>query len=146
MPDAFIPLAPNFWVSPQIDAGDLAAARALGVTLVINNRPDGEEFGQPTGAGIEAAAKAQGLAYVAIPVGPAGVAPADLDAFDRAVAANNGGVLAFCRSGTRSTIVRALSEARRGRPVEDIIAEAMEAGYTIAGQRRALEAAGAGAR
>ena len=142
MSGEFIPLAPNFWVSPQIAAEDLAAAKALGVGLVINNRPDGEEFGQPRGAEIEAAAKALGLAYVSIPVGPMGVSPEHLDAFDRAVAANAGGVLAFCRSGTRSTTVRALSEARRGRPADEIIGEAAKAGYNIAGQRRALETAG----
>jgi uncharacterized protein (TIGR01244 family) len=137
----FIPLAPSFWVSPQIAAEDLAAAKTLGVGLVINNRPDGEEFGQPRGDEIEAAAKALGLAYVAIPVGPMGVSAAHLDAFDKALAENKGGVLAFCRSGTRSTIVRALSEARKGRAVDEIISEAAEAGYNIAGQRRALEAA-----
>ena len=138
----FIALAPNFWVSPQIAAADLKAAKANGVTLVINNRPDGEEFGQPRGAEIEAAANALGIAYVAIPVGPMGVSTEHLDAFDRAVAANAGGVLAFCRSGTRSTILRAIAEARRGRPADAIISEAAEAGYNIAGQRRALEAAG----
>ncbi len=141
MPADFRELAPRFWVSPQIGAEDLAAAKARGVTLIINNRPDGEEFGQPRGADIEAEARALGLSYVAIPVGPMGVSPDHLDAFDKAVEANKGGVLAYCRSGTRSTIVRALSEARRGRPVDDIIGEAAEAGYNLAGQRRVLEAA-----
>lgn len=142
MSDDFIPLAENFLVSPQIAAEDLSAAKARGVTLVINNRPDGEEPGQPRSAEIEAAAKALGLAYVAIPVGPMGVSGEHLDAFDKAVAANKGGVLAYCRSGTRSTIVRALSEARKGRAPDDIISEAAEAGYNIAGQRRAMEALG----
>ena len=141
MPADFRELAPRFWVSPQIGAEDLAAAKARGVTLIINNRPDGEEVAQPRGADIEAEARALGLSYVAIPVGPMGVSPEHLDAFDKAVEANKGGVLAYCRSGTRSTIVRALSEARRGRPVDDIIGEAAEAGYNLAGQRRALEAA-----
>ncbi|MDZ7628940.1 MAG: TIGR01244 family sulfur transferase [Parvularculaceae bacterium] len=137
----FIPLAPNFWVAPQISVDDLDAAKALGVSLVINNRPDGEEFGQPNGAEIEKGAIALGLTYVSIPVGPMGVSPADLDAFDAALSSNRGGVLAFCRSGTRSTIVRAFAEARRGRPVDEVIGEAAEAGYNIAGQRRMLEAA-----
>lgn len=142
MSEGFIPLAENFWVSPQIEVADLESAKARGVTLVINNRPDGEEPGQPRGAEIEAAAKALGLSYVAIPVGPMGVSVEHLDAFDKAVAANKGGVLAYCRSGTRSTIVRALSEARKGRAPDDIISEAAEAGYNIAGQRRAMEAFG----
>ena len=137
----FIHLVPNFWVSPQIDAEDLAAAKALGVTLVINNRPDGEEFDQPTSGDIEAAAAALGLSYAAIPVGPMGVSQEHLDSFDRAVGACTGGVLAFCRSGTRSTILRALSEARKGRSADAIIGEAAAAGYNLSGQRRAIEAA-----
>ncbi len=144
MPARFIPLAPGFWVSPQIGPDDLAGAKAMGVGLVVNNRPDGEQFGQPRGAEIETAACALGLAYVAIPIGHAGLSPDDLDSFDCAVAAAPGGVLAYCRSGTRSTMLRALSEARKGRPVDDIIIEAAQAGYNLAGQRRALEAAARG--
>lgn len=141
MPADFIPLAPNFWVSPQIAAADLRDAKALGVTLVINNRPDGEEPGQPASADIEAAAAALGLAYIDIPVGPMGVSAQMLDSFDKALAASKGGVLAFCRSGTRSTIVRALAEARKGRSVDAIIGEAAQAGYNLSGQRHAIEAA-----
>ena len=53
----------DFSVSPQIDLEDMAAAAAQGFTLVINNRPDGEQPGQPTSAEVEAAAKAAGLDY-----------------------------------------------------------------------------------
>jgi uncharacterized protein (TIGR01244 family) len=142
MTEKLIPLAPHFWVAPQIVVDDLKAAKAKGVTLIINNRPDGEEPGQPKGAEIEAAAKALGLSYVAIPVGPMGVSAQHLDAFDAAMKANKGGVLAYCRSGTRSTVVRAMSEARNGRPVDEIISEAAAAGYNIADRRGALESLG----
>ncbi len=140
MTEPFVPISDGFWVSPQITAKDLESAKTMGVTLVINNRPDGEEFGQPSGREIEAAAKALGLSYVAIPVGHGGISGDDLDALDRALGANDGGVLAYCRSGTRSTILRALAEARAGRPIAEIIEEAANAGYSIAGQRRMLEA------
>src|SRR5690606_11148109 len=63
MSGKFKPLAEGFWVAPQIEPGDIAAAKALGVRVIINNRPDGEEPGQPDGAAIEQAAKAAGLAY-----------------------------------------------------------------------------------
>jgi uncharacterized protein (TIGR01244 family) len=137
----FKPLAEGFWVSPQIRPEDVAAAKELGVTLIINNRPDGEEMGQPRGADIEAAAKAAGIAYVAIPVSGANIGPGHLDAFDAAMAQNDGAVLAYCRSGTRSTIVRAMSKARSGGAIDTIIAEAAGAGYNIAGQRPLLSAA-----
>lgn len=140
MAPGFIKLADGFFVAPQIAPDDVLAAKAMGVTLIINNRPDGEEPGQPKGAAIEAAAKSAGIAYVAIPVSGAGIGPEHLDAFDRAVAAAEGGILAFCRSGTRSTVLRAMAAARAGDAVDAIIDEAAEAGYNIAGQRRALEA------
>lgn len=140
MASDFIKLADGFFVAPQITPADVETARAVGITLIINNRPDGEETGQPEGAAIAAAAAAAGIAYVAIPVSGAGIGPEHLDAFDRAVREAGGGVLAYCRSGTRSTVLRAMANARAGEPVDSIIDEAAEAGYNIAGQRRALEA------
>ena len=137
----FIPLSDGFWVSPQIGPEDVAAAKSLGVTLIVNNRPDGEEPGQPKGAAIEAAARAAGLSYVAIPISGMGIGADQLARFENAVRANDSGVLAFCRSGTRSTVLRALARARAGEAIDEIINEAAAAGYNIAGQRRALEAA-----
>lgn len=66
-------LSDRVLTSPQILPADIADAQAQGVTLVINNRPDGEEAGQPEGAEIEAAARAAGLDYLAIPVSGAGM-------------------------------------------------------------------------
>lgn len=142
MAGPFIEIADQFFVSPQITADDVAEAQALGVALIINNRPEGEEPGQPAGADIEAAARAAGLRYIAIPVRGMAIDPAHLDAFDKAVAETDGGVLAFCRSGTRSTVLRAFARARAGESVDQIIDEAANAGYNIAGQRRVLEALG----
>ncbi|MEL7030031.1 MAG: sulfur transferase domain-containing protein, partial [Pseudomonadota bacterium] len=68
MQSQFRTLAPDFAVAPQISQQDVAAAAADGVVLIVNNRPDGEEPGQPAGAEIEAAARAAGVAYAAIPV------------------------------------------------------------------------------
>src|SRR3546814_19081622 len=55
-------------VAGQIAPADLAAAKALGVTTVINNRPDGEAPDKPRGSEIAEAAQAAGLGCVAIPV------------------------------------------------------------------------------
>ena len=137
---AMIELAPRFFVSPQIAPSDLAEAKARGVTLVINNRPEGEGADQPRGADIAEAAKSAGMTYVAIPVGPAGVSDADLDAFDAALKSNEGAVLAFCKSGTRSTVIRALARARGGADPRALIEEAANAGYNIAGLAPRLQA------
>jgi uncharacterized protein (TIGR01244 family) len=91
----------TFSVSPQISSADVAAAAAQGFTMIINNRPDREAPGQPTGAEIEAAARAAGLDYVSAPVvGRPG--PAQVEAVREAMAGAKGKVLAYCRSGTRS--------------------------------------------
>ena len=58
----------EFSVSPQITVEDVAAAADQGFVLIINNRPDGEDPAQAAGAEIEAAPRAHGLDYLAIPV------------------------------------------------------------------------------
>ncbi|MBY0421165.1 MAG: TIGR01244 family phosphatase, partial [Parvularculaceae bacterium] len=140
----FRQLARDFYVAPQIAAGDLADAKALGVALVINNRPENEEPGQPAGSAIAAAARAAGLGYVAIPISGMNVSGADLDAFDDALRETKGPVLAFCRSGTRSTVLRAFARARAGDDVASIIDEAAGAGYDLSGLAPRLAAARSG--
>lgn len=117
-------------VSGQIQPEDVATLKALGFVAIVNNRPDGEAPDQPAGAAIEAAAGAAGLAYHAIPLGRDGVNP-DLVARTRAVLeGSDGPVFCYCRSGTRSTTLWALSQAG-DMPAEDIIAQAAEAGYDM---------------
>lgn len=117
-------------VSGQIQPEDIAALKAAGFTTIINNRPDGESPDQPAGVEIEAAAKAAGLGYHAIPLGREGVTPDMVEATKSALEASTGPVFAFCRSGTRSTTLWALSQAGE-RPAEEIISEAAGAGYDM---------------
>jgi uncharacterized protein (TIGR01244 family) len=117
-------------VAGQIRPGDVAKAADEGVTMIINNRPDGEEPGQPTGAEIEAAAQAAGLGYRFIPVA-GGVEPAAVAAMMEALAANEGPVLAFCRAGVRSTWLWAFARAQAGDDPELIILKAARAGYDL---------------
>ena len=109
---------------------DLAEAAARGVTLAINNRPDGESPDQPAGAEIEAAARAAGLTYHAIPLGREGVNPDLVNATKAVLEGSDGKVFCFCRSGTRSTTLWALSQAGEA-PADQIIAQAAEAGYDM---------------
>lgn len=117
-------------VSGQIQPEDVATLKSLGFVAIVNNRPDGESPDQPDGAEIEAAAKAAGLSYHAIPLGREGVNP-DLVASTKAVLeGSNGPVFCYCRSGTRSTTLWALSQAGEA-PAEEIISQAAEAGYDM---------------
>lgn len=123
----------------QLEPADIARAKEQGVGLIINNRPDDEAPGQPRGAEIERAAREAGIAYRAIPVGPSGFGPPQVEAMSEALDQAEGRVLAFCRTGTRSTLLWALTEARRGSDPEDIARTAAVAGYDVAPVRPALD-------
>lgn len=117
-------------VAGQIAPEDLPALAAAGVTLIVNNRPDDEEPGQPAGAAIEAAARAAGLDYASIPIA-GGFSQAQVEAMANALSAPQGQVLAFCRSGTRSTYLWALAKASRGADPEELSRSAATAGYDL---------------
>jgi uncharacterized protein (TIGR01244 family) len=136
----FRTLDPSISVFGQIAPEDVAAAKAQGFTTIVNNRPEGEQPGQPTGAEIEAAAKAAGLDYVAIPVDHSGFADWQVAAMADALEKADGPVLAFCRSGTRSTFLWALARNRLGDDGEALIAKAAGAGYDLSSIRSVLGA------
>ena len=119
------------FASPQIGLDEVAEAKAQGIALIINNRPEGESDDQTPGAVIEAAAKTAGIAYVAIPVTQAGFSEAQVQAMGKAISAAAGPVLAYCRSGTRSTLLWALAEASSGVDPAVIATQASQAGYDI---------------
>jgi uncharacterized protein (TIGR01244 family) len=114
----------------QLQASDLAEAVAQGVTLIVNNRPDGEEEDQPLAAEIEAAARAAGLDYSFIPI--SGEFSGDkVEAMGAALAGVKGRALIFCRSGTRAAYLWALARAREGAMPEALVRNAALAGYNL---------------
>ncbi|NTZ43660.1 TIGR01244 family phosphatase [Altererythrobacter sp. SALINAS58] len=136
----FRKLSDRVLASPQIDAAAIVEAVEQGVTLIVNNRPDGEEAGQPAGAAIAQAARAAGLEYLAIPIGQAGFGPEAVEAMAAALKQAEGKILAYCRSGTRSTLLWALARASEGDDPAAIAESAAAAGYDIAPVRPAMEA------
>lgn len=117
-------------VSPQISPDDLPALKALGFTAIINNRPDGESPDQPSSATMQAAAEKAGLGYHYIPLGRDGVSQQMVEETEAALEGSTGPVLAFCRSGTRSTTLWALSQAGKV-PAQEIVGAAAHAGYDM---------------
>ncbi|WGM31656.1 TIGR01244 family sulfur transferase [Brevundimonas sp. NIBR11] len=124
------PLAEAVWASAQIALEDLPELAAMGVRRVVNNRPDGEDAGQPSSAEMEAAVRAAGLDYVHAPV--SGIpGPDAVRAAAEALEADEP-VLMYCRSGTRSTIAWALAMRALGRAeADEIRAAAANAGYDL---------------
>jgi len=118
-------------VAPQISVEDVATAKAQGVTTIINNRPDGEEPDAPQGDAIAAAAAVAGLRYVAIPVTHSGFSAPQVVAMADALRLADGPVLAYCRSGTRSTLLWALARTQLGDDKDALAAKAAAAGYDL---------------
>jgi uncharacterized protein (TIGR01244 family) len=97
-------VTPEFYVAPQLAPDDMAAAAAMGFKTVINNRPDFEGGAdQPAHAAMQAAAQAAGLDYVFLPVVAGAITTDEVATMKQALAAARAPVLAFCRSGARST-------------------------------------------
>jgi sulfide:quinone oxidoreductase len=130
-------LSPRVFVSGQITAADIAVASAQGIKTIINNRPDDEAPGQPKSADLAAAAADLGLEFIDIPVVSTGITVENIEQFDRAYRDLQAPVLIYCRSGTRSTTLWALNEAKT-RDVDDILATASAAGYDLGAMRATL--------
>lgn len=129
----------DLMVSPQIGLDAVAEAKALGVTLIINNRPEGESEDQVPGSDIEAAAHAAGLKYVAIPITHSGFSQPQVEAMVAALQGAEGKILAYCRSGTRSTLLWALAESAQGGDPDSLTNMAAKAGYDVSPVRPLMD-------
>lgn len=127
----FRKLTEKMLVSPQIGIADVADASAAGVTLIINNRPEDEAADQTSGLAIDTAARAAGIGYIAIPVTHAGFADWQVSAMAEALENADGKILAYCRSGTRSTLLWALARASKGEHPAILAEQAADAGYDL---------------
>lgn len=140
----FRQLSDRVFASPQIGLEEVAEAARMGIGLIVNNRPEGESDDQVPGSEIESAARAAGLDYVAIPVTHAGFSEGQMKAMAAALASTGKPVLAYCRSGTRSTLLWALAQASEGKQPDELAAAAAQAGYDLTPIRALLDMLAAG--
>ena len=118
-------------VGGQIGPDDVPALKQQGVTLIVNNRPDYEDAGQPEGDDIEAAARAAGIDYRHVPIAR-GLGPSDIEAMREAInSVNEGKLFAFCRSGNRSALAWAVARSEDGVPREELDRMANQAGFDL---------------
>ncbi|MGF1477406.1 MAG: TIGR01244 family sulfur transferase [Geminicoccaceae bacterium] len=134
----FRKLTESVYVAPQLVQGDFVEARRLGIATIVNNRPDGEAPGQLTDGEARQAAEAAGMAYHCLPISPGGFGPDQVNRMAALLAEGPSPVLAYCRSGTRSTILWAFACAGRT-PVDALIAAAAHQGYDLVPYRATLE-------
>lgn len=138
----FRQITDRYFVSPQLDPADMAAVAEAGFTTVICNRPDPEVPATHQAAAMRQAAEAAGLAFHVLPLTHQTFTPENVGRQREIADAADGRVLAYCASGTRSTIAWALGQAGE-RDVEEILSAARAGGYDLSGIRPALEAAAA---
>lgn len=123
-------LTDTYAVSPQIMIEDLAQAKALGFSTIIDNRPDGEIPADLRADEMQKAALALGLEFVVNPIIPGGLTAENVAVQSRAMAEAKGPVLAYCASGNRCSIVWALTQ-KGLRSADDLIGTAARFGYDL---------------
>src|SRR5205085_3955233 len=122
-------LSDTVMVSGQIAPHEVAGLAAQGITVIVNNRPDGEEPDQPLAADIEAAAAEAGIPYHFVPI-IRGIGPSDVEEMQKAWREAEGGkLLAFCRSGRRSALACALAHRDEGATREQVEQRLSHAGF-----------------
>jgi uncharacterized protein (TIGR01244 family) len=117
-------------VSGQIQPADVAGLKASGIKMIICNRPDDEEPGQPTAEEIQDSAEAEGLAFRHVPI-IRGIGPADVEAMQEALDSAPGKTLAYCRSGNRSALTWAVARRAQGASIDDIRRAITAAGFDL---------------
>ena len=130
-------LSPRFFVSEQMTIADLGVASAQGIKTIVNNRPDNEAQRQPRSADLAAAAAELGMQFVNLPVIAGRLTDENIDQFERANRTLQGPILMYCRTGTRSTCLWALNEAKT-LDVNAVMATAAQAGYDLTAMRARL--------
>ena len=125
------PLSPDFSVTPQIEAADIAELAARGFQSIIGNRPEGEAPDQPAWSSLAVEAERQGMSARQIPVVPGQISPDDVRRFAEALRDLPTPIAAFCRTGTRSAMLWAFANPN-GLSVDERIATAAAQGYDLA--------------
>ena len=130
-------LSDDFFATSQVDPASMRELAEAGFRSVISKRPDGEEGTQPDWATIERAAREAGLEARHIPVTPGAITEEDVSRFVAALQELPRPAVGFCRTGTRSATLWALSSAGK-LPADKIVSTAKDAGYDLSPLRERL--------
>ena len=139
---SILKLTDNLYIAPQLTQADTAEAARLGIRSVICNHPDGEEPGQPDFAQVQQWLAAQGIDDMQPqPLVAASLQVGDVARFKALRQSSHTPVLAYCRTGTRCSLLWGLDQAAAGMPVAEIIAAAGQAGVDLGNFTERLQAA-----
>lgn len=128
----------DYAVSPQISPDDIPEIKAAGFRSIMCNRPDGEDCGQPEFDAVAEAARAEGLEVRCVPIVSGMVTPQAAQDFAAALEDMPKPMLAYCRSGTRCTMLWSIASYGR-LSGDEIVSAARDAGYDMSGLVRQLD-------
>jgi uncharacterized protein (TIGR01244 family) len=126
-------LSPGLTAAGALSADNIEALAASGVKTIVNNRPDNEDPGQLPADEARRLCTAHGIAYHHIPFVNATLTAADVDAFEKVLMSGSHPMVAHCRSGTRSTMIWALTRMRQGDDPAGLVALGAKNGVDISG-------------
>lgn len=126
-----VALDEQYFVAPQIAIDDLSALKALGFERIINNRPDGEVPDQPSSVDMNAAAQALGLEYIDNPINLNALGLEQVE-IQRAAIAEPKKTFAFCRTGTRSSVLWVLVNNAKGQSYQSLVEHVSSKGFDLA--------------
>lgn len=125
-------LAGQLYIAPQLTEADVKEAAELGIRTVICNRPDGEEENQPTFAQIQNLLAAEGIrATHHQPVVAPAINAADVAAFHKLLENADQPVLAYCRTGTRCSLLWGYHQVQNGSTAAEVVTAAAAAGVNL---------------
>lgn len=122
----------EFWVADQITTQDIELIAARGIKTIFCNRPDGEGPDQPNVAEIEQALQPYGIQIQYLPVVSGKVTDEQAEEFKQLYLQAQKPLLAYCRSGTRSITLWALSQVT-DQTLEQMLLTARTLGYDLQG-------------
>jgi len=135
----FNSLTAEVFVAEQISIEDIGMAAERGIRTIICNRPDGETPDQPETELLRRAAAEAGIEFVHIPVVSGRFDEQSIEAFQSVLLSGQKPVLAYCRSGMRSSCLWALASVD-SMELNGIVSAAKDAGYDLSPLVPALEA------
>ncbi len=121
----------SFSVSGQITVDDIAQLKEEGIKTIICNRPDNEDADQPEVEKIKAAAEQAEIQFYFLPVISGQITTEQGEKMSACLEQAPQPIHAYCRSGTRCTILWAITQLMAGEEKQAVIAQAANAGYDL---------------
>ena len=122
----------EFWVADQITAQDLPEIAHQGIRTILCNRPDGEGADQPNIIEIQQVAIQFGIQVEYLPVVSGKVYDEQAQQFKQCYQQAAKPLLAYCRTGTRSITLWALSQVAE-QSLDQMLLTGKGLGYDLQG-------------